>query len=236
MVHDEVADGELAEYYRERASEYDAVYRKPERQRDLAVLKELLPRLTHHRHVLEVAAGTGYWTEVIATTAASITATDLTAETLAVAATRDYSQTEMRLLTADAYRLDDVPGEFDFVFCGFWWSHVPRTRISRFMAGLSSRVPARTQLVLLDNRYVPGSNHPITRTGPDGDTYQTRKLRNGCEYEVLKNFPDRDQLTADLDPWANGLRYTALEYYWLATCVLRGEVTGGEVTGKPLPE
>src|SRR6202043_371464 len=71
------AAGQLAEYYQQRAAEYDAVYAKPERQQDLAQLKELLPPLVAGRHVLEIAAGTGYWTQVIAPAAASITATDL---------------------------------------------------------------------------------------------------------------------------------------------------------------
>jgi hypothetical protein len=72
----------------------------------------------------------------------------------------------------------------------------------------------------MDNRYVPGSNHAITRTGPDGDTYQLRRLHDGREYEVLKNFPTREQLAADLAPWAAGLQYTELPYYWLASCEL----------------
>ena len=58
---------ELADYYRERAQEYDAVYDKPERQEDLARLRALLPPLVAGRSVLEVAAGTGYWTTALAT-------------------------------------------------------------------------------------------------------------------------------------------------------------------------
>ncbi|MEU4288548.1 hypothetical protein AB0E63_10015 [Kribbella sp. NPDC026596] len=34
---------DLADYYRDRATEYDAVYAKPERQEDLARLRALLP-------------------------------------------------------------------------------------------------------------------------------------------------------------------------------------------------
>ncbi|HXW46325.1 MAG TPA: hypothetical protein VEL03_16170, partial [Streptosporangiaceae bacterium] len=104
------ATGALAEYYQQRAPEYDEVYAKPERQDDLAELKRLLPLLVAARNVLEIAAGTGYWTQVIASAAASVTATDLNAETLAVAASRDYGGAAPLLLTADAYRLDSVPG------------------------------------------------------------------------------------------------------------------------------
>jgi len=214
------ATGALAEYYQQRAPEYDEVYAKPERQDDLAELKRLLPLLVAARNVLEIAAGTGYWTQVIASAAASVTATDLNAETLAVAASRDYGGAAPLLLTADAYRLDSVPGEFDLVFCGFWWSHIARGNVARFLAGVSARVAPGTHLVILDNRYVPGSSHPITRTGPDGDTYQLRRLQDGRKYEVLKNFPTQQEVAADLVPWATGLQFTELPYYWLARCEL----------------
>jgi predicted methyltransferase len=59
-----------ADYYAQRAAEYDAVYAKPERQHDLARLKELLPPLVAGRRVLELAAGTGYWTQVMSWSAA----------------------------------------------------------------------------------------------------------------------------------------------------------------------
>src|ERR1700722_1926354 len=156
----------IGEYSQHRAPEYDEVYAKPERQADLAELKRLLPPLVAGRRVLEIAAGTGYWTQVIAPAAASVTGTDLNPETLAGAAGRDYGPARPLLVTADAYRLDAVPGEFDLVFCGFWWSHVRRADVPRFLAGIRGRVAAGTRLGLLDNRYVPGSNHPATRTGP----------------------------------------------------------------------
>jgi ubiquinone/menaquinone biosynthesis C-methylase UbiE len=210
----------LADYYRQRAAEYDEVYRKPERQDDLGRLRQLIPGLAKGKRVLEIAAGTGYWTHVLAETAVAITATDLNQEPLELAAQRDYGAAQISLLTADAYRLDPVPGDFDLVFCGFWWSHIRRADIQRFLAALRRRAGPGTCLVLLDNRYVPGSNNPVTRTGPGGDTYQRRQLADGRGFEVLKNFPTRPQLQADLAGHATGLAWTELEYYWLAACVL----------------
>ena len=211
----------LGDYYAERAAEYDEVYRKPERQADLARLKDLLPPLVAGKRILEIAAGTGYWTQVLARAAASITATDLNAETIAIAAQRDYGPAPVALRTADAYQLDQVPGEFDLVFCGFWWSHIPRADIPRFLAGVRARTGQDTTLVLVDNRYVPGSSTPISRTSPAGDSYQLRLLADGREYEVIKNFPGNEQVAADLAPCSGDLTWTELDYYWVATCVLR---------------
>lgn len=208
----------LGEYYQQRAAEYDEVYRKPERQADLARLRQLLPPLVEGKRVLEIAAGTGYWTELLAASASSVTATDLNAETLAIAAQRDYGPANVRLLTADAYQLGAVPGEFDLVFCGFWWSHIRRADIPRFLAGLRARVAPGTSLVLLDNGYVAGSSHPVTAVG--ADSYQLRRLADGRSYEIVKNFPTRQQLAADLAGTATELAWTELDYFWLAACVL----------------
>jgi SAM-dependent methyltransferase len=212
---------ELAEYYRARAAEYDAVYAKPERQQDLATLHGLLPPLVAGRRVLEVAAGTGYWTRVLSGSAAAITATDLNAETLELARAREYGGAAVTFRLADAYALDQVPGEFDTAFAGFFWSHVLRGDLPRFVAGLRARVGPGARLIVLDNSYVPGSNEPISRTTEAGDTYQRRTLKDGRSFEILKNFPDRAQFTADVAGVARDVRWTQLRYYWLAGCVLR---------------
>ncbi|WP_328997200.1 class I SAM-dependent methyltransferase [Kribbella sp. NBC_00709] len=206
---------ELADYYRDRAGEYDAVYEKPERQEDLARLRALLPPLVRGRSVLEVAAGTGYWTTALASSAQSVLATDFNEEPLAIARSRSYGSADVRFRTADAYDLGAVEGRFDAIFAGFFWSHVPRADVRRFTLGLLERVEPGGVVILADNRYVEGSNHPITRATEDGDTYQTRQLSDGRTYEVLKNFPSRERFAADVAPAE--VEWTELTYFWLAT-------------------
>jgi len=46
-----------------------------------------------------------------------------------------------------------------------------------------SRAP---RVVIADNRFLAGSNHPITLTDRTGDTYQRRALTDGKEYEILR--------------------------------------------------
>jgi 2-polyprenyl-3-methyl-5-hydroxy-6-metoxy-1,4-benzoquinol methylase len=206
---------DLAEYYRDRAREYDAVYDKPERQEDLVRLRTLLPPLVAGRSVLEVAAGTGYWTKALATTATSVLATDVNEETLAVARERSYGPGQVDFAVADAFDLAATPGRFDAIFAGFFWSHVPRADVRRFALSLLDRVEPGGVVILADNRYVEGSNYPITRTTEGGDTYQTRQLSDGRSYEVLKNFPAREELVAAVAPAE--LEWTELTYFWLAT-------------------
>jgi len=55
----------MKEYYKERAPVYDRVYAYPERQDDLRELEEYIPAQFDGREVIEIAAGTGYWTQFI---------------------------------------------------------------------------------------------------------------------------------------------------------------------------
>jgi SAM-dependent methyltransferase len=212
---------QLADYYRDRSAEYDAIYAKPERQDDLASLQALLPPLVTGRTVLEIAAGTGYWTRTLSRSASAITATDINAETLDVAREREFGPAQVALQVADAYALDEVPGQFDTAFIGFFWSHVPRADLPRFLTGLRARLVRGARVIILDNRYVPGSSTPISRTSPDGDTFQLRTLNDGRRYEIVKNFPARGQFTADVAAVAREVEWTQLRYFWLATCTLR---------------
>ena len=137
----------LGEYYTDRAAEYDEVYSKPERQADLARLRRLLPPLVAGKRVLEIAAGTGYWTQLLATTAAAITATDPNAEIIAIAAQRDHGPAPVSLRTADPY--EACAGDYDLIFCAFWWSSAD---LPRFLAALRPG----TGLVLLADRSAAG--------------------------------------------------------------------------------
>ena len=90
MTH---ASADMRAYYAERTPYYDAVYLKPERQADVAFLREHLPARLHGRTVLEVACGTGYWTQHIAPVVRRMVATDLTAEPLAFARQHPHTAT-----------------------------------------------------------------------------------------------------------------------------------------------
>lgn len=205
---------DLQRYYADRAAEYDRVYRKPERQGDLARLRETLRGLLRRHRVLEVACGTGYWTEPIGRVAESVLATDINAEVLSIARERCGSIPGLRFPQADAYALDGVDGDFSACFAGFWWSHIPKARIPAFLSSLSAKLAPDALVVFADNRYVPASSTAISRTDADGNTYQQRKLEDGRTYEVLKNFPDEAELRALLGDAGAQVRFGALTYYW----------------------
>jgi demethylmenaquinone methyltransferase/2-methoxy-6-polyprenyl-1,4-benzoquinol methylase len=207
---------DLASYYARRAGEYDRVYHKPERQNDLALLTDRLRALLAGHRVLEVACGTGYWTEAIADVTTSIVATDINPEVLEIArAKRLPDDTDVRFIEADAYTLEGVGDGFDAALTAFWWSHIPKSRVDAFLRSLHQRLMPGALVVICDNLYIEGSNTPISRTDDEGNTYQMRGLEDGSAHEVLKNFPDETELRRALPSTAREIGYEALPYYWL---------------------
>ena len=204
-------------YYAERAREYDRVYEKPERQADIADLERLVGTELTDRRVLDVAAGTGFWTGTYADAARAVTATDVNDSTLDVARGRRRWPGHVDFQRCDAWSLEQVSGRFDAAFVGFFWSHVPLDRLEPFLTGLSGRLEPGAVVVIVDNHFVNGSNQPITRTDRDGNTYQRRALADGTRWEVLKNFPAPDEVIARLAPHGDQPRITSLTYYWAAT-------------------
>ena len=211
---------DLVDYYAKRANEYERIYQKPERQKDLASLRKLFRQTLARHDVLEIACGTGYWTQIIAETAKSITATDINDEVLQVARAKKYAG-NVSLKKTDAFDLFFPKNDFTAGLAAAWWSHLRKAQIRDFLARFHRVFPAGSTIVFMDNRFVPGSNTPITRTDAEGNTYQLRKLENGDEHEVLKNFPGEDEVRAFIADSAAEISWTELQYYWFLTYKLK---------------
>ena len=204
----------MVRYYERRQPEYEAVYSKPERQEELAWLEEELLRLVAGRRVLELACGTGYWTRRMAPVAASVHATDASAQ-LASGALESCSGGNVTSGILDAYAVPSSP-EVDCVVAGFLYSHVPVAKRRPLLEGIASAVRSGTPLVLFDNLHVEGSNTPVSRRTAEGDTYQQRMLADGSSHEVLKNFLDAAELKASLGEFFGEVVVKEGQYFWLA--------------------
>jgi len=199
-------------YYAARAPEYDNVYRKPERQADLREIERWVRAKSAGARVLEIACGTGYWTQFIAPAALEVTALDAAPEVLAFARAR-VADRNVEFVVGDAY---DPPRDapFDFAFAGFWFSHVPKARQREFLTRLNAALRPGARVVLLDNRYVEGSSTPVTERDADGNSYQARTLADGSAHRVLKNFPTEDELVALVAGLGEHAAWKAWTYYW----------------------
>jgi SAM-dependent methyltransferase len=206
----------LADYYAKRAAEYERIYAKPERQADLAALKTRIGKMFAGRRVLELACGTGYWTDVIAGSAAQVTALDLNEEVLAVARTKPNAS-KVDFVRGSAYEIPDLGRRHDALFAGFWWSHVPLEKLDGFVADCLSAVAPGALIAFLDNCYVEGSSTALARRDKRGNSYQLRSLDDGSNHEVLKNFPTESELIQRVSRMGWGANVELLDYYWLLT-------------------
>lgn len=205
---------DLIKYYKDRAKEYDKLYLKPERQSDLHKAASIFQEIFLHQNVLEIACGTGYWTDIIAQAATAIHATDINESVLEIARHRCLAHPNVRFGIADLFNFP-AGNPYEALFGGFIWSHIPLQDLAVFLAIANRLVVPGGRVVFMDNLFVPGSNLPITETDADGNTYQTRYLDDGTSHRVLKNFPTEAFIGDLLHGIATDIQWVALEYYFV---------------------
>jgi len=221
MAETHTAAPRMAQYYAKRAAVYEQVYDKPERQHELEWLRNRIPEIFRGRTVLEVACGTGYWTQYIARSAAKVHACDINEAVLEIAREKPIPRDRVAFFKADAISLEGVPAGCDAAFAGFWWSHVRKSELAKFVANLSAKLAPGSLVVMLDNSFAEGSSTAMSRRDAEGNTYQMRSLANGEEHEVLKNFPTAAELAEAMRPVAAEAHLEALKYYWLMVARLK---------------
>jgi SAM-dependent methyltransferase len=209
------------QFYAKSASNHDRVYDHPERQDDLAEMREHVADVLSGHTVLELACGTGYWTRTIAEVADHVVATDINPEMIAMAALRKMPADKVELRVADAYNLPDDLGEFTAVFIGFWWSHIKREDQIKFLAKLKAKFGKDLFIVLLDETYVEGVSNTVARTDLEGNTFHIRVAPDGERYEIPTTYPTDSSLRKKLAPAAREIRLVRLEHYWLLSCRLK---------------
>lgn len=209
----------LHAYYAARAPEYDRVYKKPERQNDLRAIERWLPMVLDGRAALEIACGTGYWTQFMTGATSELVAMDASVEMLDMARAR-VAPARVSFVLGDAYRLPIASRRFEAAFAGFWFSHVPRARVGEFLGELHRALTPGAKVVILDNRFIPGSSTPIAEQDREGNTYQVRRLQGGSAHRVLKNFPSELELHEAVAGLASGVRYHEWQHFWALEYVL----------------
>jgi demethylmenaquinone methyltransferase/2-methoxy-6-polyprenyl-1,4-benzoquinol methylase len=201
-------------YYSERAKEYEKIYDKPERQQDIPEIINYLEKQFYNKDLIEIACGTGYWTQHISKTAKHILATDINETVIDIAKSKVYERGNVKFQLADVFNLPDEIGRYEAGFGGFIWSHIPKRSLSLFLKKFLSVINSSGLLIFIDNNYVEGSSTPINYTDETGNIYQKRSLMDGSEYSIIKNFPTDEELLSLIKPEATDIEITRLEYYW----------------------
>ncbi len=153
--------------------------------------------------VLEIAAGTGNWTQRLLRHADRVTAVDASPETLAINAEKVGAGAPVDHVVADIFDWTP-PRRFDHVFFSFWVSHVPDAGLVEFMDTVAAAMKPDTRVAMLDNRGGRADEHnvvEITDGTTDNDTGLSERLLNdGSTFTIVKVYRSPERLAELLGP------------------------------------
>ena len=201
----EVGDDELVAYYEARAVEYDDWYLRRGRDEhgpihDAAWNAELdaagrwLDALPISGEIVELAAGTGWWSPLLAGKG-ELSLYDAAGAPLDRARDRLLAHgLRAHIHVRDAWAEPDR--QVDALFTGFWLSHVPRERLDAFLALARRWLRPGGIFAFIDSLPDPRSG-AVDHPEPAADR-AVRRLADGREFEITKVFYEPAGLEAAL--------------------------------------
>lgn len=192
------------------------------------IIADIEPMVTGKR-VLEIACGTGNWTQILAKRARSVLATDVNRSSLTIAKAKDMYGGAVEFCVCDAYHLDQLADRFEVAFAADFFSHVPKQHYGLFLSGLRLRLESGAAVIMIDMDEQAHDREGVHRDS-FGNLANVRTLPNGQTFSVIKNFPSQTELEKLLGPYAVAMtyrHYAAFERYptlrrWMATYRARG--------------
>ena len=206
-------------YYRTRAGEYDEwFYRRGRFDHgedsnrkwfaQVADVARALDAFAPTGQVLELACGTGLWTQRLLDHADSLTAIDAAPEVLEINRQR-IADDRVRYLQADLFSWE--PEEhYDVVYFSFWLSHVPPEYFASFWNLVRQCLAPGGRAFFVDSLYEPtttAKNHELLGRN---STIQDRKLNDGRTYRIVKVYHEPESLSIELAAlgWETAIRQT----------------------------
>jgi demethylmenaquinone methyltransferase/2-methoxy-6-polyprenyl-1,4-benzoquinol methylase len=198
---------EQAGYYRKRAPEYDDWWFRRGRYdhgpevnerwfADAAAAQGALERFAPTGEVIELACGTGLWTQRLASHAAHLTALDGSPEMLELCRARVGDQ-RVSYVEADLFAWEPKL-RYDVCFFGFWLSHVPEERFEAFWGKLARALGSDGRVFFVDSSRHEQASAVDHRLSEPGDPVMLRRLADGSEHHIVKRFYEPEQLASRL--------------------------------------
>jgi len=199
------ADDTLVAYYEARAPEYDDWYLRRGRYargpiHDAAWATELdaagrwLDGLPIHGRIVELAAGTGWWSPLLAAKG-ELWAYDAAGGPLDRLRERLLAhRLRAHIHVRDAWAEPDQ--QADALFTGFWLSHVPRAQLGEFLALVRRWLAPGGTFAFIDSlpdELSGAADHPKPT-----DDRSIRRLDDGREFEIVKVYYGPDELASAL--------------------------------------
>ncbi|GAB1540392.1 hypothetical protein NUACC21_30610 [Scytonema sp. NUACC21] len=214
-------------YYSARADEYDQwFYRQGRYDRgqeinqiwfdEVAVVREALYKVGNVDNILELACGTGIWTQELLKIGNKITAIDASSEVIEINR-RKLGNAKVEYQQRDLFAWEPNI-EYDLVFFSFWLSHVPPILLDSFLTKIYESVRVGGKVFIIDSRFSPTStakNHILEN---NNNIYNQRKLNDGREFQVVKIFYQREQLQKKLTESGFDVDVNITDNYFIYAC------------------
>jgi SAM-dependent methyltransferase len=198
-------DAEMRAYYEARAPEYDDWYLRRGRYErgpvhdaawnaELDVAGRWLDALPIRGEIIELAAGTGWWSPLLASKG-DLSLYDAASAPLDRARERLVAhRLRAHLHVRDAWAEPDRA--VDSVFTGFWLSHVQRDRLDAFLAIVRRWLKPGGTYAFIDSLADPQSS-AADHSPPVGDR-SLRRLDDGREFTIVKVYYEPAELEGAL--------------------------------------
>ena len=137
-------------------------------------------------NMLELACGTGLFTQRIAPRVGRLTCVDASPEVLAINRAR-VAAANVDYVEADLFEWQ--PRErYDAIFFSFWLSHVPASRFAPFWNKVGAALAPNGVVYVIDSAYDPTSTAKDHVLPGRAEEVATRKLNDGREFRIVKLF------------------------------------------------
>jgi ubiquinone/menaquinone biosynthesis C-methylase UbiE len=195
-------------YYKARPKEYDEWFYRIGRydrgseinQRwfdEVAALKNIVKRVGTVESVLELACGTGLWTQELLKLGKQITALDASQEMIEINRQKlnNAPNVEYQQLDLFAWQPEN---QYDLVFFSFWLSHVPPVKVDEFLSKVYNSVLPGGKVTIVDSYFEITSSAKDHLLQDKNEIYQQRKLNDKREFQIFKIYYQPDVLLSKL--------------------------------------
>jgi len=194
-------------YYRARAQEYDEwFYRQgsydrgealnQQWQQEAQIVRDQLLDTPTIPHIVEMAGGTGIWTQELIKISDHVTVLDASPEMIEINRAKVQSDKATYQLVDLFQWQPEQP--VDMVFFGFWLSHVPKEKLSPFLTMVHRALKPNGRLFFVDSQKVQTGTSTRQNIKTTNDI-QKRVLNDGSEFEIIKIYYDHNDLTQVLN-------------------------------------
>lgn len=197
---------EQIDYYRARADEYDEWWHNQGRYDKGAEInqqwrdegqqvRDALHKIPQQNHILELACGTGIWTQELLKIGEKVTCVDASSEMIAINQAKVQSE-RVSYIQADLFTWQSEQ-QYDMIFFSFWLSHVPNEQLTDFLQRVSAMLKPDGILFLVDSQATNQAT-ANNQTMPSDTPIHQRILNDGRQFQIIKVFYEPNALQLDL--------------------------------------